>query len=395
MPTPTVKGTSHPAFASVRALFSTHLQTGAEIGASLCVSINGETVLDLWGGTTSTSTSSTSPEDWEATTLVPVWSLTKLITALSTLLLIDRDQLSPTTPVNHYWPAFTASPKIQVRHLLSHTSGLAGWDSPAPTASEILDIEACTARLIAQPPWWEPGTASGYHILSYGFLLGGLIRQVTGRGLSEFIHNELVVPLGAEGGFFLDIPEREWGRIAALVPPTEFEMPVLEPGSVAGRAILSAAGAVGVDSPATPGFRHAEMGASDGFGNARAINRILEVVTLNGVVGGKRYLKEETVDLIFQEQVSGVDLVLGSPVTFGMGMAMARPSGPSWLPDGRKVGYWTGWGGSLGLMDVERGVTLTYTMNKMDMGLAENDRAREYVGAVYAALDGYLAATTR
>ncbi|RAH67884.1 serine hydrolase domain-containing protein [Aspergillus aculeatinus CBS 121060] len=391
MPTPTVKGTSHPAFAAVRALFSTHLQTGTEIGASLCVSIHGETVLDLWGGSTST----TPPAPWEETTLVPVWSLTKLITALSTLLLIDRGQLSATTAVSHYWPAFTASPRIQVRHLLSHTSGLAGWDSPGPTASEILDVEACTARLIAQSPWWEPGTASGYHILSYGFLLGGLIRQFTGRGLSEFIHSELVVPLGAAGGFFLDVPEREWARIAALVPPppAEWEMPVLQPGSVAARAISSAAGAVGVDSPATPGFRHAEMGASDGFGNARAINRILEVVTLKGVVGGKRFLKEETVDLIFQEQVSGVDLVLGAPVTFGVGMAMARPSGPSWLPDGRRVGYWTGWGGSLALMDVERGVTVTYTMNKMDMGLAENERAREYVKAIYAALDGYLAAT--
>ncbi|PYH79025.1 beta-lactamase [Aspergillus uvarum CBS 121591] len=389
MATPTVKGTNHPAFAAVRALFATNVQTGTETGASLCVSINGQTVLDLWGGSTSTSTR---PADWQETTLVPVWSLTKLLTALSTLLLIDRGQLSPTAAVSTYWPAFTASPKIQVRHLLSHTSGLAGWDAPAPSPAEIYDIEACTARLIAQDPWWEPGTASGYHILSYGFLLGGLIRQVTGRGLSEFIHTELVVPLGAEGGFYLDVPEREWGRIAALVPPTAFEMPTLEPGSVAGKAILSASGAVGVDSPRTPEFRHAEMGASDGFGNARALNKILEVVTLEGVVGGKRYLKEETVELIFQEQVSGVDLVLGQPVTFGVGMAMARPSGPSWLPDGRRVGYWTGWGGSLGLVDVERGVTVTYTMNKMDVGLVENERARQYVGAIYAALEGYLAA---
>ncbi|RAL08292.1 serine hydrolase domain-containing protein [Aspergillus homomorphus CBS 101889] len=381
----TIHGTNHPAFASVRETFANHIASGVELGAALCVSVNGETVVDLWGGSTTT----TSPKPWEHDTVVPVWSLTKLVTALSTLLLIDRKQLDPFAPVTQYWPAFRASQDIEVRHLLSHSSGLSGWDTP-PSPAELYDLGLTTAKLITQEPWWTPGSASGYHMLTQGWLLGGLIREVTGQAsLSEFIKSELTRPLNVEDGFYLRIPEQEWPRIAELVPPPNFAIPALDPASVAMRTFLSAP--LSVASAATAEFRLAEMGASDGFGNARALNKILSVVSLGGVVDGKRFLSPETVELIFQPQVSGVDLVLGEPVTFGVGMALARPLGPEWLPDGRRVGYWTGWGGSLGLMDAERGVTVTYTMNKMADGLRENGQCRDYVAAVYEALEGYLA----
>jgi CubicO group peptidase (beta-lactamase class C family) len=195
-----------------------------ELGASICVSVNGATVVDIWGGHTTPA----KDKEWEKDTIVPIWSISKTITALAILLLIDRGQLHPEDPVYKYWQEFDTEDKrgILVKHLLSHTSGLPSWD-PAISVETLYDIPLATSKLIAQSRWWKPGTASGYHLQSQGHLLGGLLQRVTGRSLPEFIHDELATPRNAV--FYLGLQdESQWPRIAEIVPPPPMPKEFLE-----------------------------------------------------------------------------------------------------------------------------------------------------------------------
>ncbi|GIJ85902.1 hypothetical protein Asppvi_004769 [Aspergillus pseudoviridinutans] len=379
-----VQGTCHPAFSSLKAIFEENLASGEELGADICVNINGETVVDLWGGYADTART----KPWTRDTITPVWSVSKIITNLSALLLIDRGQLDPYAKVAQYWPEFAANGKqdIEVRHLLSHSAGLPAWDPPL-SGNEYYNTPLATEKLIQQQPWWTPGTASGYHLTSQGYLVGELVRRVSGKSLTQFIRDELATPLDAD--FSLGVAEKDWPRTADIVPPPPPEgMSALDPQGVPARAFRGTQ--ADATASMTPEFRRAELGASGGFGNARAINRIVSMVTLGGSVNGKRFLSPQTIDLIFQEQVSGVDLVLGFFLRFGMGMGLPSPEnkGLEWMPQG-KVCFWGGWGGSLAIMDLDRKVTITYTLNKMGSGTLGNPRGEAYVKAVYAALDAY------
>lgn len=378
-----VQGTCHPAFSPLIALFEEHLASGEELGADICVNINGETVVELWGGYADNART----KPWTRGTITPVWSITKIVTALAALTLVDRGQLDPYAKVAQYWPEFAAHGKqdIEVRHVLSHTAGLPAWDPPL-SREEYYNTPLATQKLIQQQPWWTPGSASGYHLSTQGFLLGELVRRVSGKSLTQFIADELAAPLGAD--FQLGVAEKDWPRTADIVPPPAAPFPALDPQSIAMRAFRGTP--ADATASMTPEFRRAEQGASGGFGNARAINKIASMVTLGGSVNGKRFLSPQTIDLIFQEQVSGVDLVLGSFLRFGIGMGLPTPENKAleWMPQG-KVCFWGGWGGSIAIMDLDRKVTVTYTLNKMGAGTLGNPRTEKYVRAVYAALDAY------
>ncbi|EAW12865.1 serine hydrolase domain-containing protein [Aspergillus clavatus NRRL 1] len=379
-----VQGQCHPAFSSLKAIFEQYLASGEELGADISVNIAGETVVELWGGYTDVSKS----KPWTQDTLTPVWSVSKIITNLAALLLIDRGQLDPYAKVAQYWPEFAEGGKrdIEVRHLLSHTAGLPAWDPPL-LREDFLNVPLATEKLIQQQPWWTPGTTSGYHLVSQGNLVGEVVRRVSGKSLAQFIRDELSSPLDAD--YHLGLPEVDWPRTADVVPPPPIPgLDQLPPDSIPVRAFRGTL--PNATECMTPEFRRAELGASGGFGNARAINRIVSMVSMGGTVNGRRFLSPESIDLIFKEQVSGVDLVLGSFLRFGMGMALPAPENPGldFIPQGR-VCYWGGWGGSIAIMDVDRKVTITYTMNKMGNGTLGNGRTGEYVKAVYAALDAY------
>lgn len=221
-----------------------------------------------------------------------------------------------------YWAEFAQQGKqdVLVRHVLSHTSGLPGWDEPV-TLDDVLGVPKSTALLAAQPSWWQPGTASGDHSFTYGHLIGELVRRVTGKSLTGFIAEEIAEPLGAD--FQLGAREEDWARVSDVVPPPPGgSPPVVEKGTVRHRVFVDPgpnARWANLDK-----WKRAEMGAGNGHTNPRALARILSVISRSGETGlGQRFLSPETVELIFREQANGEHLVLGVPLRFGIGFGLA------------------------------------------------------------------------
>lgn len=370
-------GTHDPRFAPVHDALRRNLASGAELGASLVVDIDGEVVLDLWGGFRDEAR--TTP--WDRDTITTVWSTTKTVVSLAALVLVDRGELDVHAPVARYWPEFAANGKehVEVRHLLSHTSGVSGLEQPA-AAEDLYDWDRTTARLAAQAPWWAPGTASGYHATNFGHLAGEVIRRVSGKSVKDFVAEEIAGPLDAD--FRIGAAEADWPRIARIVPPPPARF-APEPGSVMARTLAGPALDAAVAN--TAAWRHADIGAVNGHGNARSVARMLSALALGGTVGGVRLLGPDTIDLVFAEQANGTDLGLGIPLRWGIGYALPRPDALPWVPDG-KVCFWGGWGGSVIIMDLDRRLTIAYVMNKMAPGIIGSDRSTTYVDAIYRAL---------
>ncbi|MFC4125310.1 serine hydrolase domain-containing protein [Nocardia rhizosphaerae] len=370
-------GLCHDDFAAVRAAFDQHLGSGAELGAALCVTVDGDPVVDLWGGYADPARS----VPWRADTLVDVFSVTKTMTALCALLLVERGDLDVDQRVAHYWPEFAANGKdaIEVRHLLAHTSGVSGWEKPIELA-DIYDAEAAAARLATQAPWWEPGTASGYHAINYGHLVGELVRRIDGRSLGRFFAEELAVPLGAD--FHIGTGPEHADRIATLVPPElpEFDLGALDQDSVLIKTLTSPW--LDVAETATPQWRAAEIGGTNGHGNARSVARVQSVIANGGELGGRKFLSPSTIELIFREQADGIDLALLSPLRFGIGYGLPRPQTFPHIPDGR-VCWWAGYGGAMVVNDLDRRITFAYTMNRMATGLIGSDRCDSYLRATF------------
>lgn len=356
------------------------LASGEELGAAICVTVDGEPVVDLWGGYRDIER--TVP--WTADTLVNVFSISKTMTALSALLLVDRGELDVRQRVAHYWPEFAANGKgdIEIRHILGHTSGVSGWERPIELA-DIYDTEAASARLAAQPPWWEPGTASGYHALNYGHLVGEVIRRITGRGLGQFFAEELAGPLAAD--FHIGTGPEHHHRIAPLVPPPmlQFDMAALDQTSILVKTLTSPL--LDLQEANTAAWRQAEIGAVNGHGNARSVARIQSLVSGGGVLDGRRMLSEKTIDLIFEQQSDGVDLALLVPLRFGIGYGLPQPQTAPQVPGGR-VCWWAGLGGAIVVNDLDHRITFAYTMNKMAPGLIGSARADAYLRAVFTAV---------
>ena len=350
-------GTCNTRFDPLRELFAAKLESGEDLGASLAFSIDGEMVVDLWGG--SADEARTIP--WTENTITNVFSTTKCMTSLAALVLVDRGELGLDATVAKYWPEFAAQGKegIKVRHLLSHTSGVSGWDQPI-TLEDLYDWDKSTALLAAQAPWWEPGTASGYHALNYGHLIGEVIRRITGQRLREFFAAHIAGPLGAD--FHIGLPTSEFHRVANLVPPpaapaAPADLMQPDPNSVAFKTLTNPA--MSVETTWTEGWRCADFGASNGHGNARSLARIQSAVACGGEVDGVRLLSPKTIDRIFEVQFNGIDLVIGIPMKWGVGYGLA--------PEGR-VCSWGGYGGSLVVIDADRRMTFAYVMNKMAPG---------------------------
>lgn len=371
----TVSGSCQESFAPLRELLASNLADGTDLGASVAVVHDGELVVDLWGGEARPG------EPWREDTLVMVWSVTKTMAALTTLVLADRDELDLDAPVASYWSDF-ASPDVLVRHLLSHTSGYAGWTDPLDVDG-LLDLERSEAALAGQQPWWPPGEGSGYHMIAYGHLLDGLVRAATGTPLAEQFRTLVAGPLGAD--FHLGAGEDVLARCADLVAPTSSS---LDPAALPeGNFLLATILNPALSEPAFNGaaFRGAGLGGVGGLGNARSIARIQSAVSHGGEVDGVRLLSQRTLDRVLEVQSDGLDQVLAVPLTWGTGYALPHPvAGPA-IPD-RRVVWWTGWGGSIVVNDLDTRTTFAYAMNRMEDHMTASPRTDAYVRTAFGCL---------
>jgi CubicO group peptidase (beta-lactamase class C family) len=287
-------------FADVAAALADEIATGGELGAAIAVDVDGELVVDIWGGYANKAKT----REWTEDTIVNLFSSTKNVTALAALILVDRRLLDPFAPVARYWPEFAANGKqdIEVRHILSHTSGVSGWDAPF-TLEDLYDWEESTSRLAGQAPWWTPGTASGYHAVSMGHLVGEIVRRITGKTLKEFVREEIAEPLGAD--FQIGARPQDDHRIAELIPPPPLDVPLDSvPEDHPMRKTFGPMPPTPESAEAanTIEWRRADLGAANGHGNARSLARTLSPISLGGNANGVQLLGSDTIDLIFQEQ---------------------------------------------------------------------------------------------
>jgi len=364
-------------FAGAKAAFEANFESGADVGASFCATKDGETVVDLWGGWADAE--KTRP--WTRDTIVNVYSTTKTMTFLSALIVADRGELDFDAPVAKYWPEFAANGKaeIKVSQLMAHSAGLSGWKEKI-TKETLYDWEKAVSLLAAQAPLWPPGTQSGYHALTQGYLIGEVIRRITGRTIGTFFREEIAEPLGAD--FWIGLPASEDGRVADLIPPP--------PGGAIGDNIQTELQAITFNNPGvdvsetrTRAWRGAEIPAGGGTGNARSVAEIHAILANGGVAKGKRFLSEAGFRKALEVQIDGTDLVLGLPARFGMGFGLPSATVP--LPNPNTI-YWGGYGGSLIVIDMDAHTTFAYVMNKMGNGTLGDTRAFGIMGAMWGAL---------
>jgi CubicO group peptidase (beta-lactamase class C family) len=352
-----VAGFTQDKFAGVREAFEANFASGEDVGACFCATQDGETVVDIWGGFADAA--KTRP--WEKDTIVNVYSTTKTMTFLTALLIADRGELDFDAPVARYWPEFAAAGKadIKVSHLMAHSAGLSGWRERM-TTEDLYDWEKATSLLAAQAPLWEPGTASGYHAITQGYLVGEVVRRITGRSLGTVFRQEIAEPLGAD--FWIGLPASEDHRVAELIPPP--------PAQAAGANAQTEVQKVSFNNPVidvsatrTRAWRAAEIPAAGGTGNARSVAEIHTILANGGVAKGKRFMSEAGCRKALELQIEGPDLVLGMPARFGMGFGL--PGGSVPLPNPEDSMYWGGYGGSIIMIDMKARTTLSYAMNRM------------------------------
>ena len=372
-----IHGTCDERFVAVRDAMSNSLEKGADVGASVAVTVDGELVVDVWGGHLGDADAT----PWERDTITNVWSTTKTMTALCALMLADAGQIDLHGPVARYWPEFAANGKadVEVRHLLGHTSGLSGWQEPM-TFEDLYDWDRATSALAAQAPWWEPGTASGYHAITQGFLVGEVIRRVTGQTVGQFFRTEVAVPLGLD--FHIGLAPSEFGRVANVIPPPPLPIEGIDPASIMVRTFANPL--MVADIAWTDDWRTAEIPAANGHGNARSVALGQAVVACGGELQGRRLLSPAGCRAIFEEQANGVDLVLGVPLRFGIGYGLSTPDAP--MSPNEHASYWGGWGGSVIVVDQDARMTVAYMMNRMEAGVVGDERGMGVVNAAYGAL---------
>jgi len=349
-------GFTQDRFAAVRAAFDANLASGADNGASFCATLNGEIVVDLWGGYADEERT----RPWERDTIVNVYSTTKTMTALVALMLADQGALDFDAPVARYWPEFAANGKadVKVSHLMSHASGLSGWQEPI-TTEDIYDWEKMTSLLAAQAPYWEPGTASGYHALTQGYLVGEVVRRITGKSLGTVFRETVAEPLGAD--FHIGLPASEDARVADLTPPPAGGG-IGDGNQTELQKNMSHNPGIDVKATRTRAWRAAGIPAAGGTGNARSIAQVHAILANGGEAQGKRFLSEAGCRKALELQIEGTDLILAMPARFGMGFGLGGGTLP--LPNPNTI-FWGGYGGSLVIIDMDARTSFGYAMNKM------------------------------
>ena len=372
-----IKGFCDEQFTSVKEAFKLNFAEGLEVGASFAATLNGKFIINIWGG--HADAAQTLP--WEENTIVNVYSTTKVMTAICTLMLVDRGLLDLDAPVAKYWPEFAQNgkEKLPVRFLLSHTSGLSGWEKKI-TVEDLYDWDKVANLLAAQKPWWEPGTKSGYHSSTFGNLLGELVRRITGKTIGTFFKEEVAEPLKAD--FHIGLPEEFDYRVGELIPPPPMNInqnSKIDPNSIAFKTGLNPL--MNPEETKTRAWRAAELPADNGHCNARALARITSAIACGGEVDGVRLMSMDTIEKALEEQSYGTDLVLMVPIRFGLGFGLQNKERP--IGSNQNVLYWGGWGGSVSIMDLDAKLSIAYVMNKMVTTTIGDPRSTRLIEALY------------
>jgi CubicO group peptidase (beta-lactamase class C family) len=383
---PDVQGTVAPGFERVAEAFARNFEAHHEVGAACCVYRDGKPVVDVWAGLADRD----SGRPWTRDTLVIVFSCTKGVTAVAANQLVERGRLDPEAPVAAYWPEFAAEGKeaIPVAWVLSHRAGVAAIDDPGLTLDDVAAWDPVIEAIAAQAPNWEPGTRHGYHARTYGWIMGELIRRVTGMMPGEYVTEEIARPLGLD--FLIGVPESQDHRVATLYPAT-FDDPEVarladaalhDTTTLLGRVLGGPSGLFGYDDMwNTRRMRAAQLPSTNGHGDARVLARMYAACL--GEVGGVRLLAPATVAQASAVRSSGTDCVVGRPLSFGLGFALEPTFGP--VPGPATFGH-SGAGGSLAFADPDAGLAFAYVMNQMRLSASEQDpRGRALVAATYAA----------
>jgi CubicO group peptidase (beta-lactamase class C family) len=386
-----VHGQCEPAFSRVRAALADTLAAGAEVGAALAVYVEGQPVVDLWGGHADAART----RAWERDTLVNLYSVGKAVSAVCVLRLVDAGRLELDAPLARYWPEFAQAGKttLPVRYVLTHQLALPAVARPLPSGAW-RDWTMMTSALAAQPPWWEPGAAHGYHVNMQGFLLGELVGRVTGQTYGTYLRESLAGPAGID--FFVGLPPELDARCAEVVArPASAEDEALrralsvDPASLSGldlmrfNAYRNPAEVSGTGVINTRAWRAAEVPSTNGHGNARAVARLYSALAGDGTLDGAHVLSPELIARACRPQVHGDDVVLQRPTRFGLGFQLTMPERPLG-PNPRAFGHF-GAGGSLGFADPDARVAFGYAMNQGRAGW-QHKHVRHLIDLVYAAL---------
>ena len=373
-----INGHCDERFSVVRDAFEANFLADEELGASAAVTVDGQYVVDLWAGQRNHD-----GDPWERDTIVNVYSTTKTMASICILMLADRGVIDFQTPVAEYWPEFASNGKdsVLVRHVMTHQTGCSGFPRPV-TPEELYDHDLMADLLAGMEPWWEPGTAPGYHAITQGTLQAELMRRIDGRTLGTFFRDEVTAPLGAD--FHIGLPLSEGHRVAQLDVPQEGIDQIVEsdPDSIAARTFRSCR--LDGTETETDEWRSAEIPAGGGIGNARSISRVHSAIACGGTIDGVTLMKPETIEAALHRQTFDRDLVLGLNVPYGTGFGINHERIPL-TPSDRTL-YWFGWGGSMGVMDLDEKITVSYAMNKMAGGLVGDARAFNLIAATYAAI---------
>ncbi|MCS5638652.1 MAG: beta-lactamase family protein [Myxococcota bacterium] len=392
---PPISGHCDPRFEAVRETFVANLESGADLGAGVAFTLDGETVVDLWGGFLDPDHEA----EWQRDTLVNLYSTTKGMVAICVQQLVENGKLDIDAPVSDYWPEFAAEGKqdIPVRQLLCHQAGLPAVRKPLET-SVLYDWDAFAAALAAERPWWEPGTRHGYHAITFGHLVGEVIRRVSGQSVGEYFRANVAGPLDLD--FHIGLPDEEHARTSSLrgrliggdpskggakIPDAlkAFMRDMADPSTMTGGAFNNPR--IPPDAVNTPEWRRAEIPAANGHGTARALARVYGALSRGGEIDGVRILESESIERAIAVQAEGPDAVLGGmPMRFGLGFMLRSPIMPL-SPSKRAFGH-PGAGGSVGMADPDARVGFGYTPNKMQMGLVGGAGAFAMLKAFFDAL---------
>lgn len=393
-------GSFDPRFERVADAFEKNYRERDELGASVCVTLNGETVVDLWGGTARADTG----ESWNTDTLSVVWSSTKGAVSFCAHVLASRGQLDLDAPVTDYWPEFGQNGKasITVKMLLSHQSGVCAVSEPLPKGA-YADWDLMVAAIEKQKPFFEPGTAHGYQALTYGWLVGEVIRRVSGQTLGAFFREAIAEPLGID--FWIGLPPADESRTARMIMPepdldnlSPFMAAMTKPGSLQALALGNSGGYMDPGEDKVRGFdtpkaHAAEIGAAGGLTNGRGLAGMYAPLACGGSLNGVEFVSPDILARMGAvASASSRDMTLLAPMRLSLGFfkamdnrrARAGMRDSMFLPEAA-FGH-PGYGGSIGFADPGERISFGYNMNRMGQGMLLNERGQSLIDAVYLSL---------